>query len=80
MMESHSPSQEDRQLWSCRETGVTAALLEEGVPRGASSPGGGTGWGGVEKELPRGAHTEGWSVSGTRRSGSRARRRLRALV
>lgn len=56
VMESHSPSQEDRQLWSCRETGVTTALLEEGVPQEASPAWGGTGWGGVEKELLWGSH------------------------
>ena len=55
VMESRSPSQENRQLWSCRETGVTAALLGEGIPWKASPPGGGMGWGGGEKELPWGA-------------------------
>lgn len=39
VMDSHSPSQENRQLWSCRETGVVAALLGEGIPWGASPRG-----------------------------------------
>lgn len=37
------------------------------------------GWGRDDKELPWGGHTEGWSVSGTCRSGSKARRWLRGL-
>lgn len=79
VMESHSPSQEDRQLWSCRETGVTTALLEEGVPQEATPPG--EALDGAElRKSSYGGHTEGWLVSGTCRSGSRARRRLCALV
>lgn len=67
--EFHIPSQGNRQLQSCRETGVTAALLGE-RPSWGRLLGGGSGQGRGGEGLPGGPRRR---VSGSCRSGSGAR-------
>lgn len=73
VMEFHIPSQGNRQLQSCRETGITAALVGEG-PRGRHRD-----RAEVRKSSHGGPHRRvrgWWSVSSRCKSGSRAGRRL----